>query len=1300
MTEQLDVTKAMTQELYTMMGKKTGLYILDPPTGSSKSHSMYQAIAQYLADTNLQGRPIIFLTPQKKNLNDKKQKDMYISLFPDNQEEAGRRFDAAFQWLDNKDFYLDRLIKDTPNNILGEIPIEIQEMEEFKALQDVLNQRKEMRNSNVISDSLRESQEKVYRVTVSQAEALFRKTLKEVLEEKCGIKLNGTLEDDETPKENSATPSLKESIQILKEKEPWLEKLYPGTFILDKKLIFMSFYKFCYGNVTLLSALHDFWSLFDTQEPILIIDELDSTHSDCEEFILDQALSHTDDLIQVFDALRRRLENPKNLPKRITDLESIKTGKYSMKTLFKEADRIYQKYHLNLELKFDGADGASLFSSEYYYTTGRSFSYMEYEKERNNMLIHIVNHNEYREYRKRYAGKEEECLYPTWLVQALRRFVMRFSKCLLQWALEYKKSVDLRARKRFQQEKATAKNRRTVYHPNALLLDDACRSILDALRIGVPSQQDILMPKLEEMQPKSRKKSLDEDWLDTLKKIMPLHPYFSSGYALTNFYNTTTHCERTEIRFFSKPYAAEGYLSLLAKHFMVIGLSATAHVPSLSNYYLSYLKETLGDSFYPMSDELHQVLQDFYQNLNQSYQKNQIRIHVQQLLDSTKNYVVPDYQDGTALEKFLSQFYTNETTPAKVAKDIQDILQKYTEKDPFYVMRRYMEILDGMWQFYHSPTSHAWLFLNTLLPESKKPQFDKKILQSFKEGFDKEFPNRKVSFFVLRSKDKNGTTFETERNKIRQTLKEGKDVIVFSAYNSIGVGIDLDYKSTYYPEDYVDVYPDDPHYLEDPRHSRRDFDGFIFGDITYLLDNVAEFSQEKDPDKKEKRRHHLISSILALEELGQIDYNEGNQAIQDLLEIKLHYIKLAQALKEFRTRPYVAGQVQYKLIQALGRGNRAFCKNRNIHILVSSENLGHLLRAEPEPEETIHTPEWTAFLQFVRQYEPEGAREVRLLEQARRIAINRCYCEESALRSLLSFSFTKDMVWNQVKRDCYELLGRLVICFPTFDDIEMVIQKMNLNENEANLVRHFSDAYLDFGKRVNQYKYLCLRKTGRIYPYAEDYKDKISVMRELKLDVNYQGDYTERKVSDVEAYLGYLFWKVPGLKEYFEKMGYATHFRMARHIMCPTLFMNFYKGRLGEIVGTYILKNSGIDVKPIEDNAYYETFDAMIGDGQSLIDFKNWKLITGMCFVNRSQLYNKVQEKLERIRSIDPTKGKRAYIIRVCQTSDDDELLAQDPLPDTEEAIGQDIITVLDLVNNDGVNVKAIELIRKLEKNK
>jgi hypothetical protein len=1304
MDKKPDITKAMTEELYAMMRKRTGLYILDPPTGSSKSHSMYQAIARYLVDTEMKGRPILFLTPQKKNLDWEKQKTMYLDFFPEDREAAAKRFDAAFQWLDNKMAYLSLLSEQQEGNILDEIPADVKATEEFDQLQKALHCQQELQGPGLIaarSASVQEQLESMLRNKVDAAEFSFRKKLKHMLEEKWGIQWNRTAAEEKALSSQKGAHAM--SLQMLKKKAPWLQKLYPGTFLLDKKLIFMSFDKFCYGNITLASALRDFWTLFDDKEkkedpPILIIDELDSTHPVCENFLLTQAMSQRQDLIHVFDTLHRRMAAQEYLPKHITELKSVKSGQYSMDKLLAKADDIYKEYNLNLDLKYDGADEASLFSSSYYFTTGHSYSYMKADHERNNMLIHIVDYAAYEKFRKQREQDGEDCLYPTWLIRALWRFVIRFRSCLYQWALEYKEDRDKEARKKFQEERAAAKYPRDANHPHALLLEDACRSILDALRISAPLQQNILMPQPEQMQLRYHRKSSKKNPLRDLKEHISVQPYFSAGYQLTTFLNAYSHYERTKISFFSKPCAAEGFLCHLAKRFMVIGLSATARVPSLSNYFLPYLQESLTDSFYPMSEGLRQSLRTFYDALAASYQKNQIHIHTKKLCDTIENQI-PEDQNPVEWERFLRKFYqTKESEGIReaLAREICAVIDAcggMNSEGCSYIVHRYVEMLDGLHDFYQAPTSHAWLYLNTILPHDKDPRFDEALLKKFKEGFDAEFPARTVEFYVLRSKGQDGTSFTEARNKIRKALKGGLDVIVFSAYNSVGVGIDLDYDSTFHQEDFVDVYPDDPHIQKDARHRRRDFDGFVLGDINYLLENVFEFEQEKDAQQKEWRRHRLLSTILALEEMDQITYWEGNKAIRDLLETKMLSPLLGKRFQEFQNRPYVMGQVQYKLIQALGRGNRAFCKNRNIYIVLSRKNMESLRKAESAPVDMIHTPEWSRLLQFVSQYdEIEQLREKQQREHEDRAAVNHCYCEETILREMLSFSFIKDMAWTDDMRHIYELLGRMVMCFPTFDDIEIVIERMHLDEEDAALVRQFSRGYINFGKKLDAYQYLRSNQSKRIYPFCGK---NVQKARQAMYD---RGDATLGRVSAEEARLTFLFQRVPGLKAYFEEMGFATSFKRAQYLMCPTLFTNFYKGRLGEIAGTWILKNYGhIEVNPITENSYYEFFDAMIEDGYSMIDFKNWKLFTGMYYVNRSQFYNKVQEKLERIQDLHPGMGMRAYIIRLCQTSDDDALLKEESLLPLPEDVGKNIETITNLVNENGVNMEALYKIKQLE---
>ena len=67
---------------------------------------------------------------------------------------------------------------------------------------------------------------------------------------------------------------------------------------------------------------------------------------------------------------------------------------------------------------------------------------------------------------------------------------------------------------------------------------------------------------------------------------------------------------------------------------------------------------------------------------------------------------------------------------------------------------------------------------------------------------------------------------------------------------------------------------------------------------------------------------------------------------------------------------------------------------------------------------------------------------------------------------------------------------------------------------------------------------------------------------------------------------------IGALQAYFKEHGYATTFRKARYIMTPILFLNIYKGRLGEIVGSWILQKYGhLNLSSIQDLTYYEKFD-------------------------------------------------------------------------------------------------------------
>lgn len=1325
---EMDVTRAITGELYEMLQKESGLYLLNLPTGASKTYSMYQAIAQYLcADDGKSKRPILFLTPQKKNLKQDSQKGIYLKAFHGSRQKAEASFEDDFLFLDNKRSYLDRYLMDKGK--VGErfrksLPESIRKSKAYKELIDALDacqgwERNQL-PSNATSAMQRMNAEYGEKVQqeLTKCEKMFRYLVRQTVFQM----MSGTAEDEMDGHDRGYQGQyLYEHIKEIPECCPWAVKLYPGTMVPTKRLIFLSFDKFLSGNVSLIPGMSDFMEVFGGTAPIIIIDEVDSTHKIWEHHILEAALSNTNDLIHVFCTLHDHLGKPDDIPDsiyRLGNRESKRKLEFNndMDYLFNAADAIYQKYHLNLQLKYDCRENACLFGTSYYYTIGKAYSYLEYSEERNAMLIHVEDYDAYQDYKKRYEGREDECLYPTTMIKQIRGFFQTFQFYLQKWADLFANRINAKNNAQYQIDRQKAENPRRVYHPRSYTVQDATSTILDTLGISFRDKKTQQMVLDAGNTPIHTEKEADS-WETFLKKELRLFRYFRSGYSLTEFENRDDHRERTELTYFSKSRTSEYKLLELAQQTMVIGLSATACMPSLSNYYLPFLKEELGDRFHPMSDSLQNALREFYREMKDSYQKHQVSIRTDVLRSKKVTHL--SYEDTF---KAFQKLYRSSSHAEAVAKEVWKksvaVAQKQSHRgrkkeesiSSDYILRRYYETAESVLRFFQSEHAHAWLFLNYPLP-SDKPEFNETLLSDMVKKFAKEYPDRKACFKVLRSRGEDGQSFEASLQEVKNLLKKGENVLLFSSYQTIGTGINLDYESSFYEEDFVDIYPDDPNLDDDPRHRRRDFDGFVLGEITYLLNNVEDYllaRETKDP-QTEVLRHQMISDVLTLEEINQIDYRESRKAIRTILSPAPNAFCLTNLFKDFKQAPYVAGQVQYLLTQALGRGNRAFLKNRHIQICCHANNLWnlYLTRMNGEQDNGIRTPEWKALSKMVDdEYGlADGAtyknkpddRKMPITAQQMRTAENMCYREESTFRDILGMAFHRDTVWTEAKRKSFELLEPLVMCHPTFDSFDELLDTPGLTSEELARIQEYAKyGYLTFGEKVNAYHYVRLHDQRSVFPYL-DPETKQDVLKRHGLELSTMSDLRGGTVSEYEADLRFLFRNLPGLEAYFKENGYATTFRKARYIMTPILFLNIYKGRLGEIVGSWILQKYGhLDLSSIQDLTHYEKFDRELPSGD-FIDFKHWKFITGMYFTNQNAFYNKVYEKLESIRQEYPDKAAHAYIIRLCQTTDEDELLKFDNGAEFTYDNTMRIMTVPALLTPDGVNMKAINEICKNE---
>ena len=164
-------------------------------------------------------------------------------------------------------------------------------------------------------------------------------------------------------------------------------------------------------------------------------------------------------------------------------------------------------------------------------------------------------------------------------------------------------------------------------------------------------------------------------------------------------------------------------------------------------------------------------------------------------------------------------------------------------------------------------------------------------------------------------------------------------------------------------------------------------------------------------------------------------------------------------------------------------------------------------------------------------------------------------------------------------------------------------------------------------------------------------------------------DYV-REVSEQNCRLSKML-NYPGLKEEFEKYGYATCFEENDYMLSPVLYQNIYKGRLGEFVGKFIIKQElGIDLKKL-DTEEFERFDYKYGN--IYIDFKHWRY--------SSYRWKDISKKI--LNKLDEVNGRKVLIINMFDEKDSDRIIESERIVEIPSLLEEDGFHV----NQDAINI-------------
>lgn len=1069
----------------------SGLLIAEAPTGYGKTYETIQAIYRYIEKGGKS--QILFITNLLKNLPDDELRNIY--------EQNGRG--ALFK---KEVLVLSSVASNVEKVILTEkIPPEFQ-TDAYQELLSACQKKKQYQQqfgeagkdiTKHIGDQIRE-----------KLEPQFRRELE--------VHLQKTFPGGPGPRRDAIRN---------KEKYKWMATFYPAIFWTEYKVLLLSVKKLMARNIPLVEPSFDCLSERMLKNKIVCIDEFDASRSVILDSLIDRALDLRADYLQLFLQVYRGATTHQISRELETVRKAYEAGRtLTWEKLLKEAQDIYQEGALHYSMKtVDTAIDKGrnfLFHDTSYHTVldgNRTHIRAVCNQTDAQVQIHFEGKDEY------YAHQDEPRIVLQNLLRRIHVFLLRFQRYVYGWAESYTKLVN-----------AGRQQTEDLYTIAA-----ATESIFR--QFDLTSEQTRLMS--EELTGNKGGRSLQD-------VISPDLSFYETGFRLFEFIDDDHHRAQTYLQYLQMRNTPENVLLYLCRQAKVVGLSATAALPTvLGNYDLKYIKEQLKEHYHELPDETRASIQRELEMLWRPYKEGRIQINLQ---------VVDRGKDHLLLSERLEDIFSQRT-----------LAQKYTHRFTAlgaeeYVQNRYCNILTAMKAFWTHPDIRAFLCLNQVLPMPGKRAMDENLLRDALKDLQKIYAPQAVGeMVILRS----GEQFEENKDRLLQDMQTGAKRFVLSSYQTLGAGQNLQYPI----QDLSNLVTLNAEYDEkDPRFQKKDFDALYLGDITHTVVNLNE-----DGSLSAQELMKFCFQVECLYENDEISYRTLNRLLKDGIGRFSGRRPLnASAQSSLRQSDSVHGQITRDVIQAVGRMGRTFLKNPSVYLFTT--------------EKTLYDLDLACLNGRILNPEMEALRKARIDLGGGEICIDHTHneAERKATRGNAYILRMLNVDWTEETMALWKSLRQTVLQHP----------------------RAGHDA-LDGNSMIRTY-YIPLAQDRHCYFYAQkgDFSEVILSCGQDKMQfaASLPEGLFPSTVSEEEARLAQIL-SYPGLKEHFINRGWATEFGTGPYIMSPVLFQNIYKGALGEAAGKFILeKELGLILQEIEDPEKFESFD-FVTDGDVFFDFKHWK---------------------------------------------------------------------------------------------
>ena len=1137
---------------FVKRSKKKGLVEIPLPTGFGKTHAVMQAMS-VMADRETGS----FSDVKRIIFTTTLKKNLPVEKLRDYYKGD---FDKEVLLLKSN---VDSLIDFHANGGLSKIPEKFKDDAFYKMVKRLDHLKTLQAKKEKSSDDFEFIQE--LKEHANEDEQVFRKHIRSILRE-----------DFRTSVEQNKAIKKRSEFQ-------WIGELYPYIFIDDKKVIFMSMRKLLSGLSPLAGSGNSLLTEEFLNGSILFIDEYDATKKDVKDEIIEEQLRERLDLIRVFRSVHSALHS-----ERFSNdlLDVLHMDDYTLQKFYESiiihANELYERFHLGLSYRQE--DGLVdrkknfLFYDSQFQTIlekGKYTIFAQEDKARHRMSI--------------TKGESDSSIDGNIAIQDLLRkvdaFMKRFSYFIWRWANAYMIKEN---------SKRTELKAKDGIDLDMMTVDNAAYSIIDKF-LSDRQEKRIIFSYYSKMNMQAMRDG----------QRLP-YSYFANGFTMFELEDNDANNDDTMMSMVKIKDTPESIMAFIAENALVFAISATAAIPSATgNYCRDYLKDVLKDKFHSLPEEdagLTDYIRKELETRNEPY-RNEIGIEVSD---------VPE--DEELIKERLINCFADKESAKLCLNKIEFETSELGEEKCSYYANKYMRLAYVVRLFANQKDQQTLLYLGKALPkDSDGSTLKKNVLDYIIEMANIDAGLKGLN--MIQPAILTSSNFDETKEQICERLKNGEKLIIFSSYQTVGAGQNLQYPVNESYRDNVVTLPHSYNYEKE----ERDIDSIYLDDITYLTENINDI---KHFDIK-RNMYHLMQvmecfgnyeiSVEAKRELVKAGFN----SLQNILPKCNVSLNDAQSIKFHVTRD---------VIQAVGRMGRTCLRNKHISIYIYEKVLRQLdyntLMAEFNSEEVkaigkkLKTKEVTACI--------DNQLQLAML-RANTISIQ----VSGKILSTVKRSFKGE--WSDNDMRLWKELRELVLKHPTANEEDLADD--DLRAYYINGLQPLSK-YL-FSVNNNSYR--------NIHVWFAD-EDSFRKSKQIIKDEN--GRLVVHKCSEDDARLQMLL-NIKGIREMFQKRGYAEHFQTKKYIMSPALYTNIYKGALGEVCGRYIIENStSLKLKEIQDGNQFEYFDYRIEDYPNVyIDFKHWK-ISSAPYNDKDAIMTEIRSKMDKI------GAQRVYIVGILKDSE------------------------------------------------